>query len=242
MDRVTIVCSHCGGADVMRDAWAVWNDDEQAWELGHVFDAGHCEDCEGEASLEERPLKDQPAAPSPQSASDSYLERFPPEHRGSADRAYQDGFADGANAADDGDDSEDEAAPAVLKGLVGVLQRAESFITGFADDEGQEGLGDLLDDLEAAIARCSEPQSASPDPEGQSAPALRLFYIVADNPDGESLDAFSWGATPQEAVSLWFDTHNPNNDTAERPRVFECPTGAAKAGPVAWEEIRSWEY
>lgn len=29
-----------------------------------------------------------------------YLDRFPPEHRASADRAYDDGFSDGAASAD----------------------------------------------------------------------------------------------------------------------------------------------
>ena len=153
-----------------------------------------------------------------------YLDRFPPEHRESADRAYQDGFADGANnAGDDGEESEGEAVRAGLEADAAAFER-----------EGDPAM--------AAECRRWIAQSASPDPEGQSAPALRLFYIAADTPDGENLDAFSWGATEQEAVDLWFDLHNPNNDTAERPRVFECPTTADKPGPVAWEEIRSWEH
>jgi hypothetical protein len=54
--RVTIRCSRCQSTDVMRDAWAVWDDDAQAWELGTVFDAGHCDACEGDARLVEQPL------------------------------------------------------------------------------------------------------------------------------------------------------------------------------------------
>lgn len=51
-----------------------------------------------------------------------------------------------------------------------ILARAESFIAGFEDDETQEGIDDLLADLRAAIGADSSPQSASPGPEGQSAP------------------------------------------------------------------------
>lgn len=51
--RISIRCGTCGGSNVMRDAWAVWSDEAQAWELGAVFDAGFCDDCGGEASLVE---------------------------------------------------------------------------------------------------------------------------------------------------------------------------------------------
>lgn len=51
--RIKIVCAHCGSDDVMRDAWAVWNEETQQWELGAVFDAAFCEKCEGDATLEE---------------------------------------------------------------------------------------------------------------------------------------------------------------------------------------------
>ena len=59
---IDIVCGECGSRNVMRDAWAVWNTETQRWELGNVFDDGHCEDCEGEASLEEIPLDESEAA------------------------------------------------------------------------------------------------------------------------------------------------------------------------------------
>lgn len=54
---IQIYCSHCKGTNVMRDAWAEWNVELQQWELGNVFDAGFCEDCDGEARLEERPAR-----------------------------------------------------------------------------------------------------------------------------------------------------------------------------------------
>jgi len=53
--KITIVCRECGSDNVMRDAWAVWSVDAQEWELGTVFDQGFCDDCGGEASLDEKP-------------------------------------------------------------------------------------------------------------------------------------------------------------------------------------------
>lgn len=53
---VTICCSACGSAEVMRDAWAQWDDGEQDWVLGAVFDAAFCAACENDATLEQRPL------------------------------------------------------------------------------------------------------------------------------------------------------------------------------------------
>lgn len=54
--KIKIVCGTCGSDNVRRDAWAEWCCDTQDWVLGTVFDQGHCEACEGEASLDEVPL------------------------------------------------------------------------------------------------------------------------------------------------------------------------------------------
>lgn len=54
--RMKVVCSRCGGDNVMRDAWAVWDTENQDWELGAVFDQGFCDDCDGEATLKEVPI------------------------------------------------------------------------------------------------------------------------------------------------------------------------------------------
>ncbi len=51
--RIDIVCGECGGNDVSRDAWASRDIDAQDWELGAVFDYGHCHDCDGEGRLVE---------------------------------------------------------------------------------------------------------------------------------------------------------------------------------------------
>lgn len=51
--RVAFVCSHCGSSDVTIDAWAVWNAETQAWELGGTLDYTHCETCDEECRIEE---------------------------------------------------------------------------------------------------------------------------------------------------------------------------------------------
>ena len=53
---VQVCCKTCGGQNVKRDAWASWDSDIQEWVLEQVFDAGHCDDCDGEVSLTEEPL------------------------------------------------------------------------------------------------------------------------------------------------------------------------------------------
>lgn len=49
--RIAIVCGTCGSNDVSRDAWANWSVETQDWELGAVFDYGHCHKCSGETRL-----------------------------------------------------------------------------------------------------------------------------------------------------------------------------------------------
>ena len=54
--KVQMICNYCGGTNVMRDAWAVWDARDEKWVLGAVFDAAHCDDCERETSIDEQPL------------------------------------------------------------------------------------------------------------------------------------------------------------------------------------------
>ena len=46
-----VVCKSCGSSNVMRDAWAVWDEENQCWELGSIFDDAFCGDCDGETQL-----------------------------------------------------------------------------------------------------------------------------------------------------------------------------------------------
>jgi hypothetical protein len=52
MAKEKIVCSECGGENVLADAWASWNVEKQEWELYNHFDSKFCEDCDGECSVE----------------------------------------------------------------------------------------------------------------------------------------------------------------------------------------------
>ena len=49
-----MICENCGSEDVLADAWAVWSAAEQRWEIGEVFDYGHCNRCNGEARIVRR--------------------------------------------------------------------------------------------------------------------------------------------------------------------------------------------
>lgn len=67
MSGVRMVCSHCGGSDVVRDAWAEWDEEAQEWSLGTIFDHAHCNDCDGKTRLEEKPIEaEQPDPPCPE--------------------------------------------------------------------------------------------------------------------------------------------------------------------------------
>lgn len=51
------ICSECGSADVVFDAYAAWDRDRQKMELSAEFDQAYCEGkCEGECSVDWVPL------------------------------------------------------------------------------------------------------------------------------------------------------------------------------------------
>lgn len=63
--KMKMVCGRCGSEEVRRDAWAVWDVDQQDWVLQNVFDYAICEGetCNGdETRIEEVPIDD----PSPE--------------------------------------------------------------------------------------------------------------------------------------------------------------------------------
>lgn len=52
-EKTRPVCSYCGSADILQDAYAHWDEENQKWELQNVFDKGTiCQDCGGETSIE----------------------------------------------------------------------------------------------------------------------------------------------------------------------------------------------
>jgi hypothetical protein len=52
----TYICDVCGSEDVMLDAYAEWDTEIQDWVLRSTFDQAYCEQCEGECTLEEKPI------------------------------------------------------------------------------------------------------------------------------------------------------------------------------------------
>lgn len=55
MTKINIVCESCGSANVVRDAYAEWDTEDQTWVLGSVYDDAFCNECEAGRALEEVP-------------------------------------------------------------------------------------------------------------------------------------------------------------------------------------------
>jgi len=55
---LTIHCSACGSENVLRDCWATWNAEMQAWESADLQDHAWCKNCDGETKLVERAIRD----------------------------------------------------------------------------------------------------------------------------------------------------------------------------------------
>lgn len=45
------VCNTCGNSNVLRDAWAVWDFEEQDWVLQQTFDDAYCQICDGPTKI-----------------------------------------------------------------------------------------------------------------------------------------------------------------------------------------------
>ena len=56
--RIRLICSECSSPNVARDAWAMWDETRQTFEVSHVFQNAYCFNCEGEASLIEEEIED----------------------------------------------------------------------------------------------------------------------------------------------------------------------------------------
>lgn len=83
-------------------------------------------------------------------------------------------------------------------GMLAELRKAESFISGFEDDELQEGIAELLAGIRAAIARAegTADWSGSPDPADPD-----NFWI--DDATGERVDASTGVRTTIRRAEGW---------------------------------------
>ena len=54
--KLRMVCDTCGSTLVTRDAWAEWDEDQQDWVLGAIYDYAFCHTCQKDAHIEEQPL------------------------------------------------------------------------------------------------------------------------------------------------------------------------------------------
>ena len=53
METIKKICKHCKSEDVVRDAWASWDDLKQEWVLDDIFDYAFCKKCDGKTSIED---------------------------------------------------------------------------------------------------------------------------------------------------------------------------------------------
>lgn len=53
-----MICIHCKGENVLLDAWASWDIENQEWVLESVYDHAHCHDCEGETTIQETEVEE----------------------------------------------------------------------------------------------------------------------------------------------------------------------------------------
>jgi len=45
MEKIDMLCPHCGSANIYKDAAAAWDADAQEWSLASVHDHETCEEC-----------------------------------------------------------------------------------------------------------------------------------------------------------------------------------------------------
>lgn len=46
MKKIRYFCSNCDSTNIVWDAWASWNEEEQVMELENTFDDCFCNECE----------------------------------------------------------------------------------------------------------------------------------------------------------------------------------------------------
>ena len=48
MEKLDYKCGHCGSTDILHDAYATWNAEEQRMEVESTFDMTFCKECDSE--------------------------------------------------------------------------------------------------------------------------------------------------------------------------------------------------
>lgn len=57
MTKKKMVCRTCDSTEVVRDAWAEWDQEAQEWVLQNVFDDAYCLGHDGQCSIEEEEIE-----------------------------------------------------------------------------------------------------------------------------------------------------------------------------------------
>lgn len=56
--KLNYVCSSCKSEDVVLDAYAKWNKENQKWVLGNAYETAYCNICEADTRLQELTLEE----------------------------------------------------------------------------------------------------------------------------------------------------------------------------------------
>lgn len=56
MNKVRKVCKYCGSTDVLKDAWAEWDEEKQEWVLSDVYDDDFCVVCDDETTINDEDI------------------------------------------------------------------------------------------------------------------------------------------------------------------------------------------
>ena len=64
-----------------------------------------------------------------------------------------------------------------------------------------------------------------------------LFFVRADNCDGENLDLLVIASDAVQAEKFWYEYHDQEGEKPEWVRGVPGVTPTAEAGPIAWDAI-----
>jgi len=59
MSKIVYKCKVCNSTDVVKDAWAEWDEKKQRWTLENIFDMEYCKNCDGETKLIEEEIPEE---------------------------------------------------------------------------------------------------------------------------------------------------------------------------------------
>lgn len=59
MKKYRMFCPNCDSERVLRDAWSVWDFENQKWVLHSSYQNGYCEDCEENIDIDAEEIEEE---------------------------------------------------------------------------------------------------------------------------------------------------------------------------------------